>query len=269
MPNWVKNEIETTEDVRELLINDSGHVDFTRVVEIKMPHPDLQSPFPFSINFNFKLRRALRLEKGAKQDITLEEYLVLPPDKKLAAAIDIMTKSEGLTQTEFDESQKELLLKYAENVLACGFSNWFDAHLAYWGTKWNARETEVDDDGKIRFDTAWSCPHPIYQALQKKFPNLNLKAKWADEDIGCNCGFLEIKDGKLVTFKRSTVGDDFYQRLSWSLFAIQLHGLRVEDYLTLDQMDNVAEIGIEGYTGLMTIDTPIEKQEKQESEMVK
>lgn len=268
MPNWVKNEIETTEDVRELLINDSGHVDFTRVVEIKMPHPDLQFPVPFSINFNFILRKTiLRIENGAKQDITLEEYLALPPDKKLAAAIDIMAKSEGLIQTEFDESKKELLLKYAENVLACGFSNWYDAQLAYWGTKWNACETSIEEDGKIRFDTAWSCPHPIYQALQKKFPNLNLKAKWADEDVGYNCGFLEIKDGKLITFRRSNHTDDKYLNKAWFLYAIKLWRSNIEEYIDISNFIDLANEEIEGYTGLMTIETPIEKQMKQEAEM--
>ena len=52
--------------------------------------------------------------------------------------------------------------------------NWYDWSIANWGTKWNAYDIRVQDewDGgdncemEIHFDTAWSAPFPIINALR-------------------------------------------------------------------------------------------------------
>ena len=67
--------------------------------------------------------------------------------------------------------------------------DWYEWHLAYWGTKWNAYDgyTKI---GKTQltfvFSTAWSAPFPIYAKLCELGYDLDIR--YADEDIGVNCG---------------------------------------------------------------------------------
>lgn len=70
-----------------------------------------------------------------------------------------------------------------------GADNWYDWSCKNWGTKWNSYSGEWYNEGEsIQFDTAWSTPEPIYRALTRKFPNLDFEVKFADEDMGNNCG---------------------------------------------------------------------------------
>jgi len=55
-----------------------------------------------------------------------------------------------------------------------GRPNWYDWQTENWGTKWNAYSAHVESewDGgdccemEIHFDTAWSAPFPIIEALR-------------------------------------------------------------------------------------------------------
>lgn len=85
-----------------------------------------------------------------------------------------------------------------------GRNNWYDWSVDHWGTKWNAYDIYwVNDDEyrpgdttyAISFDTAWAAPDPIYKAIAKQFPTLSGEAKFADEDMGSNCGIWYINDG--------------------------------------------------------------------------
>ena len=70
-----------------------------------------------------------------------------------------------------------------------GADNWYDWSLKNWGTKWNSYDGDWYVEGRsIQFNTAWSTPEAIYRALIKKFPNLDFNVKFADEDMGYNCG---------------------------------------------------------------------------------
>lgn len=93
--------------------------------------------------------------------------------------------------TRTSEQIKELEKKY-------GASDWYHWRLRNWGTKWNASQTEVIDDTCVEFDTAWSSPEPIPQMLSLKFPNTAVSVKYADEDLGYNCGFYTYLNGNLV-----------------------------------------------------------------------
>lgn len=264
MPNWVRNEIETTKDVLEALINDKGDVDFSRIVSVDLPHPEAPAP----VQFKRTAGKLFQSEKESKTEVSLEEFRALPKESQIATAKSILVKSDGLDIEHVTDDKSDLLIQYAENVIVSGFSTWYEFHISKWGTKWNACESYPLGSTGYQFETAWECPHPIFQALQKKFPNLNLKVKWADEDIGINCGFLEIEDGKLITFRRATYGDDKYTGNSWFLFAIDVWKYDISNFLDLSDSENLAEKGVDGYRGLMKIETPIERQEVQEAELL-
>jgi hypothetical protein len=86
--------------------------------------------------------------------------------------------------------------RHAENILMYGHADWYSWSIENWGTKWNAYSVWVDEDDEcITFDTAWSTPHPIFAALSRLLPDATIIVKFADEDIGYNCGVLAYRNG--------------------------------------------------------------------------
>lgn len=86
---------------------------------------------------------------------------------------------------------------YLNNKKEYGVTSWYDWCIENWGTKWNAYDQSTEEGKtfvKFIFSTAWSMPKPIYDKLREL--NLNFEVKYADEDIGYNCGIYSYIDGK-------------------------------------------------------------------------
>lgn len=79
------------------------------------------------------------------------------------------------------------------------FPLWYSWRISRsgWGTKWNAYEV-TDKDDHFEFQTAWSTPDPVIQALSQQFPAYTFYVEYADEDIGSNCGTYTYINGELV-----------------------------------------------------------------------
>jgi len=61
---------------------------------------------------------------------------------------------------------------------------WYEWNNTYWNTKWDACHAEViigPSDVVLRFDTAWSPPSPVIEAMSVKFPALNFEVWWEEE----------------------------------------------------------------------------------------
>ncbi len=85
-----------------------------------------------------------------------------------------------------------------DNLLNYGATTWYDWSIKNWGTKWNSYDAWKGDDHGFQFSTAWSAPHPVLDALAKKYPDVRITHEWADEDIGQNCGRCEFENGECV-----------------------------------------------------------------------
>lgn len=97
---------------------------------------------------------------------------------------------------------------------------WRPWSIENWGTKWNAYEmsieprenglTELRENGltELRFDTAWSHPYPVIEALSKKFPEAEIQISYADEDLGYNLGKYEILNGARRDLEDLDFGSD-------------------------------------------------------------
>lgn len=78
-------------------------------------------------------------------------------------------------------------------------SGWYDWNRTNWGTKWNAYDTSKGAaDNVIEFESAWSTPQHWLQALCNKFSDIHCTIEFADEDIGSNYGYLEVKNHKVT-----------------------------------------------------------------------
>ena len=93
-----------------------------------------------------------------------------------------------------------------------GDLNWFDWSWNHWRTKWNACNAWCSKK-TLNFETAWSAPEPVIAELAKKFPNAKFTHKFADEDIGHNCGVYVYKNGKLESFDDRECDYEFAYRM--------------------------------------------------------
>ena len=81
--------------------------------------------------------------------------------------------------------------------------NWSRKH---WGTKWNSYDNCLRGNS-IYFETAWSAPLPVIEALSARFPDLTVTLEWADEDMGRNCGKVVYRRGQEIS-RHSITGAD-------------------------------------------------------------
>lgn len=125
----------------------------------------------------------------------------------LADAIDDLTRTneDGKLIVDF-----ALVIPEPENIETgncsgqheAGVICWRNWRIENWGTKWNGLDAEVehrpDGTAQLRFDTAWSHPYEVIEAMSKKHPDALLNVTYADEDLGGNLGQYEIKNGNRV-----------------------------------------------------------------------
>ena len=113
----------------------------------------------------------------------------------------LVPKPEILEKTISGNTEEMQTDKYKaiekEAMETTGFKNWYDWSIENWGTKWNAYSTSYVNHGdliELEFDTAWSCPNPIFNSLAKEYPTMIFHGYAIDE--GCGFGAeITIEDG--------------------------------------------------------------------------
>lgn len=86
-----------------------------------------------------------------------------------------------------------------DNLRDYGHQDWYSWSTSNWGTKWNAYSQNSDEgSNEISFETAWSTPYPVIEALSRKYPEAVISMRYADEDFGHNCGEYTFQAGDLV-----------------------------------------------------------------------
>lgn len=100
--------------------------------------------------------------------------------------------------------------------------NWYEWHVKYWGTKWNAYDgyTIIKPHQLIFvFSTAWSAPFSIYEQLTKL--GYDFEVRYADEDIGSNCGLItwDSKENRLDHYPEEELSHpDKFAEYTWSKY---------------------------------------------------
>lgn len=189
MPNYVKNIVKfkdiTPTRFQEILkeINGDGDegfsFDFNKII-----------PMPKSLD----IEESSRGEKGyACYKAYLEEI-----ESKMDKSEKEEIKARLMKEHDLEESDFELGKTYFENVQNYGATSWYQWSIDHWDTKWNSMYSCVQENGMISFETAWSTPEKVIKEMAKKF-NVGIEVRFADEDIGYNCGIYEYnKDGELI-----------------------------------------------------------------------
>lgn len=108
-----------------------------------------------------------------------------------------------------------------------GVECWYTWKINNWGTKWDAyasqyigpEETGIEGWGILQFQTAWSFPTPVLDALISKFPESHFHVEYADEDLGYNVGEFLVDEGEAIftDLSETEEGKDLAAYLHWGM----------------------------------------------------
>lgn len=155
-----------------------------------------------------------------------EEFKGFEPDigtiDRAKIALGIKKDTYNLSSTPVENDKIGGIIKALQLYQKTGYCYWYDAQREEWGTKWNAYETILYDD-QIEFKTAWSLPKPILLKLSSMNQDIVFEVRYADEDLGSNCGQLKILNGEIIDLKNSNYYRDTpEERREWVKFAFNL-----------------------------------------------
>lgn len=141
----------------------------------------------------------------------MPESLNIPSSSLVDDAIKAIKKGKSAVaefvkkNNDCREGSGDEYLAYAkaalENLKQYGCKDWYDWSRYNWGTKWDAYDFSMISKGEQRvefvFQTAWNTPLEAMIAMSKKFPTLEIRVEYADEDLGYNCGFYTLQGGAI------------------------------------------------------------------------
>lgn len=153
----------------------------------------------------------IQLSKGEFDNLIFNFHSLITPDQSIW---DEYYGSKPKGQS-LEES-----LKFASN-------HWYDWNIRNWGTKWNAYDESISDnlsDESVKsyyityeFNTAWSAPAGIIEALAKKIHELklNVSFSWIYEEEQGWGGFIEsTPDGNILEIDSWEIPDSHKEMLS-------------------------------------------------------
>ena len=78
--------------------------------------------------------------------------------------------------------------------------DWYAWHNRFWGTKWNAMDTNIDrNNNSVSFDTAWNFPYPVMVKMTEMFPDLTFTIEWIEEQGVISLGRVEVKNDEILS----------------------------------------------------------------------
>ena len=149
---------------------------------------------PMDFNKLIPMPSELEIESGSRTAAGFKEYM------GFLAETGCHTELEDnylATYPEIDREEWALGKQALHNLQNFGYPTWYEWRNQNWGTKWNARGSEISD-GRLSFQTAWNAPKPVMEKLSEMFPTVSIHHAWADEDIGFNCGECTYQNGAVT-----------------------------------------------------------------------
>ena len=267
MPNHVTNVVTFSgKDAHKVLmnfINKEGEFDFNKIAPV---------PKELNIEDNSLTDNIARLLRGLKP-----LYIKNLPDDT-NEALNYLKNKMGNEYPKHLNNAKQ----YNTNIEKYGFKTWYDAKISMWGTKWNAYSQHIPlieypkerftgtknkfgyrhktayskrvikkqqkryEITEIHFETAWCTPVGIWNTLCTLLPEgVTVNVKYADEDIGCNCGEFSFNNKGAIfenaapDYNLATIEESRY----WTKFAFNIvnNGSNPREYGYDDNWDYVGE----------------------------
>jgi hypothetical protein len=160
---------------------------------------------------------ATMIKKNSDGNEEIDFNGVLPLPVELSGIVHGFTKINGKEYRNWreidgisvgieEDEARDLYLKY-------GATDWYDWCCDKWGTKWNGGELHsysVHPSGtevSLGFDTAWSPPEGVYDAMAECWPELNFGGQSTEEGMGFEAEFFS-HNGTMYSIYRDVVSDD-------------------------------------------------------------
>lgn len=219
MPNWVINKVELEGEGVECILkshltkDERGIMEFDLNTIERMPD-DLRIEKssrsvdglklyisrinPLMSDFGKKEEKILPFAEWAKEMLSVFGSDCMDKIDKYILRSSEISKLRMKYGKDF-ESVIELGKKVYDNMKKYGTLDWYEWSCRNWGTKWNACNTYLPDDGRSAcFDTAWSPSIEAIEKLARLHPDIHVIHKYAEEQSGFMSGFLEYRNGELV-----------------------------------------------------------------------
>ena len=112
-----------------------------------------------------------------------------------ATSVKVLDFAKVIPEPDYDKPKKDGTHNDGvQTELSVKMPDWWNWRNDNWGTKWNLVPSMGDDlytyninqsNGwlQLEFETAWSPPSGIYEAIQEKYPDLSIN--WFYREDGC------------------------------------------------------------------------------------
>ena len=218
MPNWTTNYTtfvgsqNTINTIHSYFDVEEDVFDFDKVVPMPEALRATASPVHIIADDEFKEEHGVLPETLEEVEHFLISYKAQEEKaKKHSFGVQKMTQTMSAT----------LLNNYGTN-------NWYDWHVNYWSVKWEgcsiSIEYKSDNILLTRYDTPWSAPDRIFEALENKFEDLTV----------LNMARFEGMDDNIT----ATWGDDHANKTYWTIR--QENELDVYDDVTEDNIEFIS-----------------------------
>jgi hypothetical protein len=220
MPNHVTNELRILNQSKEKqveifgkILNKDNQLSFKNIV----PMPESLSITAGSTTDEFVEILQGRVPKWVKYHN--------PEITTVDEACDLLLKRYGDRYESYLNEGRTAL----QNKEKYGHETWNTWCIEKWGTKWDAYDQpedgyDLERTNVIRFQTAWSTPVGVFEALATMFENIVFEVKYADEDTGSNCGTFTFNHAGIISDDSAPDWnslDECGQR-KWRKFAFEL-----------------------------------------------
>ncbi len=156
-----------------------------------------------SVDFNqlIPMPESLNIEAGSRGETGYRAYLEFLQQSSKYKRASTKEKLEESFRDRFKNDPEiwELGKQYYENIKLYGVPHWYDWCCDHWGTKWNAYDCTpvTPEERNLIFLTAWDGVPEIVLEISKKYPDVEIEYKYADEDFGSNVGTIHFYDGEV------------------------------------------------------------------------
>lgn len=212
MPNWVRNRLtirgpQYKEILHQITTFDNEEhkvvLDFNKITPMpeSIAKMESSSRVPTYINlFLNSIKKTDEFKKYISIIVSIgENHIGMKDDEFKEKLKEIAEEKDWKGKKRFDSEQA--VLDYGrmalDNILNYGVVDWYDWSIRNWGTKWNARETVIEDN-VILFDTAWSPVPELMRKLSSMFPENLFEYDFSEEQIWVLCGEYEFEKGDCI-----------------------------------------------------------------------
>ena len=230
MPNYAYNQItckneENFNKLRSVLLNDNNEVDFNKIIPMPKTLQIEASEAPWQMaDVSAYLFGGTELHEHDMDEVRDQIKKLYPDVRFVHSDPRDMDVRKNLCPNQIPDALLKLIAEpvsgypasaelgkvLLNNMVAYGFTDWYDWSRIHWGTKWNAIQTEIfEPQRQIFWETAWSPSIDIVE-IAMEMAEITALYEYSEEQITAFSGEWLFVNGKLTERRDydSSFGDE-------------------------------------------------------------